>query len=230
MKRFATAMLGVFAAVVFAASQASAAVSVYYAFTNTAGVVNYNADTGSSLSSFSFTNFNGGVLQSFAGTTVNAQPGFAASNTASINKVNADGSDSGWFQFTLNATGLQDIKLSWASARSSSSSNLGIERWVLQYSTDGGSSFITWGTNSLAGQASNAFVGFTNDLSSVTALNNNSSDVFRILAGGSGINTGGTGGLDNFTVETNALVPEPSTVFLVGSGLLGLLAIRRRRS
>ena len=87
------------------------------------------------------------------------------------------------------------------------------------------------------GTTSSAVYHFNVDLSSVTALDNQATDFFRVVdsstasEGGNGgvVAAAGTDRVDNFTV-TATTVPEPSAMILVGTGLFGLLAIRRRRS
>jgi hypothetical protein len=229
MNKFIVAS-AVVAAVLMAGIQANAVVSdppiVYYSFNNTnlldgtaAGTNNFLlADTGSAISTFTFkiggtgTNF-----VPFAGTTVNAQPGFAAGNTAGANTWQGT---TNYFQFTLNATGWQGIGITFAANRS----NTGPTNMVLEYSTDSGSTFTTFTT---IGITANANIGYTNDLSSITALDNNAGDVFRLRS--TGATVGGTFRADNLTLYATA-VPEPSTVALVGFSLAGLFAIRRRRS
>lgn len=78
----------------------------------------------------------------------------------------------------------------------------------------------------------------TNALSEIvsepgTAWDNQSTLTFQLIdesttsASGGTVGSGGTDRVDNFTVVG---IPEPSTVALVVSGLVGLLALRRRRS
>ena len=244
MKKFIVASV-VLVAVLMAAYQANAIIAdppvVYYSFNN-ASLLNGTpagtnaflaADTGSSISTFTYgPGFLGGP-QFFAGTTVNGQPGFAAGNTASSNGSLGDATS--YLQFTLNATGLQNIGVTWAAARSTSTSNAGPGTNTLEYSTNGGSSFSVAGTFVIpAATASGVFLSFTNDFGAGTALDNNPNDVFRIYYSQAYVpstgaqSTAGTDRLDNLTVY--AVIPEPSTVMLVCTGLIGLLAIRRRRA
>jgi PEP-CTERM motif-containing protein len=235
---------------VFAANNAPAQVAVYYSFNNTnqlngttAGTNAFlAADTGSAISTFTFgSSFREGSngtataqVDLFAGTTVNAQPGFVAGNTASSNGSLGDANS--YVQFTLDATGLQNLIVSWAGTRSTSASNAGAGTNTLEYSTDGGSTFNIFQVNAIpAATASGAFIPFTNDLTAVTALNGNASDVFRVYYSQAYIpstglqSTAGTERMDNLTINASA-IPEPSTILLVGAGLAGMIMIRRRRS
>jgi hypothetical protein len=246
MKRFIVAGV-VLATVLMAGFQANATIAdppvVYYSFNNssllngtTAGTNAFlGADTGSAISTFTYgSSFGPGAApqQFFAGNLANAQPAFVAGNSASSNGSLGDANS--YVQFTLNATGLSGIGVTWAAARSSSASNVGASTNRLEYSTDGGATFTIFSINSLVPQANNIWIAFTNDLSGVTALDGNASDVFRIYYGqaivpSTGLqSTAGTERLDNLTVY--GAIPEPSTVMLVGMGLFGLLAIRRRRA
>ncbi|HXI83073.1 MAG TPA: PEP-CTERM sorting domain-containing protein [Verrucomicrobiae bacterium] len=200
---------------------------VFYSF-NTNGFVGVDQSTamtnylqvaniGSGISSFSFSNSQATPLLTIL-SSVTASPnnhGFPAGNSVGMNGWNGGAS---YFQFTLNATGFQGLVLAWAGNRSST----GPTNVVLQYSSDGGATFNNFNTF-----AAPANVGTTQDVSAVTALDNNALDVFRIV--GVDAAAAGTLKIDNFSIEATA-VPEPSTMLLVGVGVLGMFAIRRRRS
>ncbi len=148
-----------------------------------------------------------------------------------------------YWQFEVSTVGLSGEILNW----DQTSSTTGPQQFILQYSTDG-TTFTPFGSTLLVASnaapnavwnstTSSAIYHFSVDLSSVTALDNQTTDFFRIVDG-STISEGGNGGVvaaggtdrvDNFTV-TAAAVPEPSAVALVGAGLIALLAVRPRRS
>lgn len=184
----------------------------------TAAMTNYviTANVGSGISSFG--NFNAGgtplaILSSVTGSPNNH--GFAAGNSISQNAWNGNNS---YFQFTLDSTGYQNLVLAWAGNVSST----GPTNMMLEYSTTGvGGSFSTFATFPTLANSS-----ITQDMSSVTALNNNPSDVFRLY----GINVGAAAGtvkIDNFSIDAT-VVPEPSTIALIGLGLVGLITLVRR--
>jgi hypothetical protein len=176
------------------------------------------ANIGSGISSFSNFNTAGTPLTILSSVTGNPNNhGFVSGN--SISQNNWDGS--GYFQFTLDSTGYQNIVLSWTANVSST----GPANTTLRYSTTGvGGTFTDFATF-----ATPKNTAVTQDLSLVTALNNNSTVVFRLVGVNASNTASGTMKIDNFAIEAIA-IPEPSTVFLVGMSLAGLLAIRRRRS
>jgi hypothetical protein len=226
MKGIAKLACGIAAAVIFTAAQASAQTTiVYYAWNNTGVLPDTNAfvtaDTGSSISTFS--SFSLGVLSFPAGTTLNAQPGFVAGNSVSRNGWDTGAGETNYFQITLNATGWQNIIVSYALARS----NTGPRTNEFWYSTDGGSTFTLFATYANV-LSNNTYMVFTNNLTGVTALNNNPNVVFRIIGKNVATGTTGTMRIDNFTIDAT-LIPEPSTLTLVGLGVLGALVLRRRR-
>lgn len=214
-----------------AVAQAKAGTIVYYSFdTNTyvgpAGTYlattntwQHMATLGSSLSTLTV---GPGILNSgtvVAGTALNEN-----ATTAPLSTFSSSLSSTGWtnnqayYQFTLDATAASGVVVSYALNRSGT----GPSTNDFQYSTDGGSSFTDFA--SFASPA--AFNVYTNDLTAVTAINGDSTVVFRIY--GLGATSGaGTMRIDNLTIDA---VPEPSTVLLVGMGVLGMLALRRRRS
>lgn len=224
MKNFITA--SVVALAIFGA-QAKADTIVFYSFnTNgfsgtmlTAAMTNYLeiANTGSAISQFS--NFNPAgtplaILSSVSGSPNNH--GFPAGNSVSQNAWN---SNNAYFQFTLDSTGYQSLVLAWAG----NVSGTGPQNTTLEYSTTGaGGTF-----NNFATFATPANSMVTEDLSSIAALNNNPNDVFR-LVGSTASAGGGTAKIDNFSIDAT-VIPEPSTIFLIGCGLVGILPIIRRR-
>lgn len=217
MKKFLIASM---AAVVILAAQAKAQTGiVFYSFNDqSSSNALITATVGSGISAFSNFNTAGNpftILSSVSGNPNNR--GFSAGNSVSQNAWNGDGS---YFQFTLDSTGYQDIILTWGE----NSSGTGPHSAKLQYSSTGvGGSFTDFAT--FAAPNNSAML---QDLTSVSAINNNSDVVFRLVGLGTTSN-GGTWKIDNFNIDATA-VPEPSTVMLVGASLVGLLALRRRRS
>jgi hypothetical protein len=134
-----------------------------------------------------------------------------------------------YYQFQVDTTALQDITIGWHQTRSST----GPASFDLQYSTDG-TTFttftsytvpqVTW--SSLAPEISGASE-FFQDLSAISALDNDSSVYFRLTATVTPGSTGGTNRVDNITISGTDLVPEPTT-FGLALASLGCLLIRRK--
>lgn len=210
MKKLLVCVCGIAAAFVLAA-QAPADVIVYYSFTNATST----ADTGSSISTLTYSHTGTSANSWLSGTTVNAQPGFVAGNAIGMNGWDGDAS---YFQFTLDASLWHSNVVSWASNRSST----GPPNVILKYSTNGvGGTFYDFATYTVTTTA--ALFGPA-DFSTTPGLDYNANVVFRLVGTGTTA-TGGTMKVDNFTIVA---IPEPSTIMLIGVGLLGLLALRHR--
>jgi hypothetical protein len=141
-----------------------------------------------------------------------------------------------FYQFATSTVGYANIMVTYDQV----SSSTGPGKFDFAYSTDG-NIFTTIASSYtvLANSSPNAWssgtaittTSYTYDLSAITALNNASTVWFRIIdssttsANGGTIATGGTDRVDNFSI---AVVPEPSTVALLGFGTLLLLRRFRR--
>jgi hypothetical protein len=219
------------AIVIMSAFQAQGTNIVYYSFNNTnllngttAGTNNFlKADVGSTISTFTFNNLGAaGVFSLPLGTNLNAQAGYVSGNSVSYNNWSANSTTTKYFQVTVNMTGYQGLVLSYDIQRSAGGSKTN----SIWYSTDGGATFTSFVETFLS--VSGAYApSFTNDMSSITALDNNANVVLRFYPYLS--NAGGTYRVDNINIDATA-IPEPSTMLLVGVGLVGLVALRRRRS
>jgi hypothetical protein len=155
----------------------------------------------------------------------------AATNNPSSHSYSANNWTAGdYFQFKVSTLGYTSVNIAW----DQTGSNTGPRDFQLQYSLDG-TTFATNSAYSLAFFSWNATTALGNSLANsfAGAVDNQANVYFRIVdnslvsINGGVIGTAGTGRVDNFTVVG---VPEPSTVALVAAGLLGMFAIRRRRS
>jgi hypothetical protein len=146
-----------------------------------------------------------------------------------------------YYQFSVSTIGLNDIVLSW----DQTSSSTGPRDFRLAYSTNG-TTFTDFANYSVLANASpnpvwnsttaSVLYSFTQNLSSITALNNQAAVYFRLIdnstiaANGGAVGTAGTDRVDNFNISGTSVVPLPAAVWLLGSGLLGLGGLTRRRS
>jgi hypothetical protein len=156
----------------------------------------------------------------------------APSISSSLHSFSANGWTVGdYWQFSLSTVGFTGISVGWDQA----GSGTGPSSFQLQYSTDGSTYTAFGGASSVASSTWNTTLsGPSQNVVASVPVDNQATVFFRLvdlsttsIAGGT-VGTGGTDRVDNFTVFVP--VPEPSTVLLVGTGLMGLLAIRRRRS
>lgn len=199
---------------------------VYYSFNQTNNI----ADVGSDLSAFSSANLafvgsstSNDVTSAFSfltGTAVNSTSGYIAGRDAG----NAGWMNSlGYWQLTLTASSLSNVVVSFALR----GTGTGPTNLLFQYSTDGpAGTYTTFATLSSFNDGS--YHAFTNDLSSVLAINNNPEVVFKLVGTGATASTGNLR-IDNLTISAQ-VIPEPSTIMLVGAGLMGLFFVRQRRS
>lgn len=119
----------------------------------------------------------GGTTATFATGDTTLDPAPAADNSAwNTTSYPASGNNkTAGAQFAVSTAGIQNIAVSW----SQRSSNTGGKYFRLQYSTNGGASFMDF---PVAVTVTNVFTAFTNDLSALPGVNNNPNFVFRIVA------------------------------------------------
>lgn len=140
------------------------------------------------------------------------------------------------WQFQVNTLGFHNVGLSW----DQTSSNTGPRNYNLDFSLDSGSTWTTVTSYSvLANAAPNAWNTTINNPAATFSpalagvADNQASVWFRLIdvgttsANGGTVAAGGTDRVDNFTL---AVVPEPTSLSLMGGfGLLAWTLIRRRK-
>ena len=124
-----------------------------------------------------------------------------------------------YYQFALSLTGFQDITLTWDQTRS----NTGPATFDLAYSLNGTDFTVASDNYDVPPQTWSALTpnpgsGFTVNLSTVNALNNASSVIFRLVADSDPGGTAGTNRIDNFTVNGNTFVPPAPILYWDANG------------
>jgi hypothetical protein len=162
-------------------------------------------------------NFNITNILFAAGTTNNARLGDVAGQALSLQGGTSNGNNGRNVTVNVDTTGFANIVVSFATQGTST----GFNNNQFQYSVDG-VNFVDFGSPYIPAAAFGSVpVIFT--LTSIAGLNNNPNAAFRIVFNGATTSTGNNR-LDNFVVEgSGTTIPEPSTMFLLTTGLGGLL-------
>ena len=168
----------------------------------------------------------GGVAASFVGGDALLDPAPVADNSAwttTTYPASTVNNKTAGVQFAVSTAGKQNIVIFW----SQRSSNTGGKYFRLQYSTNNGASFVDFLVSVAVGTS---FTAFTNDLSTLPGVSNNSNFVFRIVAefqstatgsgsaayaaAGTSYATTGTSRFDMVTVSGTAIISNsiPATL------------------
>jgi hypothetical protein len=163
------------------------------------------------------TNFVPANVVFFSDSSLNARQGDAAGNAFSLQGGANNQNNGRNITFSVSTLGLTDIRVSFATQRTAT--GFGTDQF--QYSTDG----VTFFNHTLYVPGT-SFAAFTFNLSSITALNNNPNETFRIVFNGASSELGNNR-IDNLVVD--GTTPEPATILLLGTSLFGLCAKMRHR-
>jgi PEP-CTERM motif len=158
-----------------------------------------------------------------AGTATNTRQGDVAGQALSLQSGTGNANNGRNVTLNVSTVGFSAIVVSFATQGTST----GFNSNQFQYSLDG-LTFVDFASPYTPGAAFGS-VPFIFDLSGVTGLNDNPAAAFRIVFGGATSATGNNR-IDNLVVEgANTTIPEPGSILMLGSGILGLLTLRRRK-
>jgi hypothetical protein len=168
-------------------------------------------------------NFNVANLSFAAGTSNNARLGDGAGQALSLQGGTSAANNGRNLTVALSTVGFANIIFSFATQGTST----GFNSNQFQYSLDG-VTFSDFGSPYTPLVAFGA-VPIVFDLSGITGLNNNPDAAFRIVFNGATTATGNNR-MDNLVVEgSSATIPEPATMALLGSGLVTLVGLLRKK-
>jgi hypothetical protein len=159
-------------------------------------------------------------VQSFSGSTVNAQPEISGGGSISPQGGTDNENNGGYFQFAFSMAGLTDLDIGYATRGTST----GFKSQTWSWSTDG----TTFTDFQLVDSITTSSTFDLKQFSGPADLNNEATAFLRVTFAGATASTGNNR-LDNITFSA---VPEPSSIVLAGLGGLvaaGGYAARRRR-
>ena len=145
------------------------------------------------------------TIQSFAGSTINALPGYAAGGSLSVQGGPATSNNGAAIVIQINSAGYQDLQLSWAQRGTATGFNERRISWSIE-----GENFTDFAVDS--GALGSSFQLRSYDFSPVAELNNQTSVYFRIELNGAS-NATGNNRFDNLLV-TGTLTADADRITL----------------
>ncbi len=151
-----------------------------------------------------------GILDNLAGDTINQRPGYAGCCGSTNNAVRTrNPSDSMEFLWYIPTKKYQNIIIKYETQSSSIAS--GQHRQVFSYSTDSAKTFITSGLPVAFDSAGTTWGKVILDLSSIPAINNIGSFVFKMTFTAPNTGSSGNNRFDNITVEGDTVIAPAIT-------------------